>query len=133
MEQSRRRLPEVRQSITHHFVVGNHDGYIIVGLYEDGTPGELFLNMSKEGSTLSGLMDCFAITFSLAIQYGVPLKALVDKLSYTHFEPSGMTGHPELRIAHSVIDYVVRWMALRFLNEKLVENPGDTTVLGASA
>ena len=89
----RRKLPDERQSITHKFVIGNHEGYIHVGLYPEGTPGELFITMSKEGSTISGLMDSFATAVSLGLQYGVPLRSIVDKFSRTRFEPSGWSGH----------------------------------------
>ena len=93
----RRKLPSERQSITHKFSIGGHEGYITVGMYEDGTPGEIFIKMAKEGSTLSGFMDGFALSVSIGLQYGVPLKALVDKLINTRFEPSGLhrpSGHP---------------------------------------
>ena len=90
----RRKLPSERQSITHKFSIGGHEGYITVGMYEDGTPGEIFIKMAKEGSTLSGFMDGFALSVSIGLQYGVPLKALVDKFINTRFEPSGYTGHP---------------------------------------
>src|SRR5262249_17258095 len=92
----RRRLPDERQSITHKFSIGGHEGYMTVGMYEDGTPGELFCVMAKEGSVVSGLMDSFATSVSLALQYGVPLKVLVDKFSHTRFEPSGFTGNPNI-------------------------------------
>jgi len=106
----RRKLPEVRTAVTHKFSIAGHDGYLTVGQYEDGTPGEMFLKMAKEGSTISGLMDTAAIMTSLALQYGVPLKAMVDKFSHTRFEPSGFTQNPEIPIAKSVIDYVFRWL-----------------------
>ena len=111
----RRRLPDERQAVTHKFNVGGHEGYVTVGLYEDGSPGEIFLKMAKEGSTISGLMDSFATAISLALQYGVPLKALVDKFSHARFEPSGFTGNPEVPIAKSITDYIFRWLAARFL------------------
>ena len=111
----RRRLPDERQAITHKFSVAGHEGYFTVGLFEDGTPGEIFITMSKEGSTLSGLMDAFATMVSLALQYGVPLKVLVGKFSHVRFEPSGVTNNPEIRFAKSVVDYIFRWMALKFL------------------
>jgi len=104
----RRRLPDERNSITHKFSVAGHEGYITVGMYPDGTPGEIFITMSKEGSTLSGLMDAFATAISLALQYGVPLKVLVDKFSHMRFEPSGFTNNPEIPIAKSIIDYLHR-------------------------
>src|SRR5229473_499341 len=111
----RRRLPDERHSLTHHFSVGGQEGYVTVGLYEDGLPGELFIRMAKEGSTVSGLMDSFATAVSLALQYGVPLKVLCDKFSHTRFEPSGWTNNPDIRYAKSVMDYIFRWMALKFL------------------
>jgi len=112
---ARRRLPDERQSITHKFSIGGHEGYLTVGMYEDGTPGELFCVMAKEGSVVSGLMDSFATSVSLALQYGVPLKVLVDKFSHTRFEPSGFTGNPNIPIAKSIIDYIFRWLSLKFL------------------
>ncbi|MFT3837147.1 MAG: vitamin B12-dependent ribonucleotide reductase [Myxococcaceae bacterium] len=112
---ARRRLPDERKAITHKFSIAGHDGYITVGMYEDGTPGELFITMAKEGSTVSGLMDSFACTTSLALQYGVPLKVLADKLSHMRFEPSGFTGNPDLPIAKSITDYIFRWLAKKFL------------------
>jgi ribonucleoside-diphosphate reductase alpha chain len=112
---SRRRLPDERRAITHKFSISGHEGYITVGLYEDGTPGEIFITMSKEGSTISGLMDGFATAISLALQYGVPLKVLVDKFSHMRFEPSGFTNNKEVPIAKSVLDYIFRWMGLKFL------------------
>src|SRR5919198_1234098 len=111
----RRRLPDERQSITHKFSIGGHEGYLTVGMYEDGTPGELFVVMAKEGSVVSGLMDSFATAISLSLQYGVPLKVLVDKFSHTRFEPSGFTGNPNIPIAKSITDYIFRWLSLKFL------------------
>jgi len=111
----RRRLPDERQALTHHFSVGGQEGYLTVGLYNDGVPGEIFITMSKEGSTVSGLMDCFATAVSLALQYGVPLKVLCQKFSHTRFEPSGFTGNPEIGYAKSLMDYMFRWLALKFL------------------
>jgi len=125
----RRRLPDERQSITHKFSIGGHEGYITVGMYEDGTPGEIFIVMSKEGSTISGVMDAFATAVSLALQYGVPLKVLVDKFTHTRFEPSGFTNNKQIPIAKSVMDYIFRWLALKFLPEdagnynSMVETP----------
>jgi ribonucleoside-diphosphate reductase alpha chain len=110
----RRRLPNERQALTHKFSVAGHEGYITVGLYDDGMPGEVFITMSKEGSTISGLMDSLATSISLALQYGVPLSVLVDKFTHMRFEPSGFTGNREIPIAKSVTDYIFRWMALRF-------------------
>ncbi len=111
----RRRLPDERQSITHKFSIGGHEGYLTVGMYEDNTPGELFCVMAKEGSVVSGLMDSFATSVSLALQYGVPLQVLVDKFSHTRFEPSGFTGNPQIPIAKSITDYIFRWLSLKFL------------------
>ena len=110
----RRKLPDERQAITHKFSVNGHEGYITVGLYEDGLPGEIFLVMAKEGSTISGLMDAYATAISIALQYGVPLQTLVDKFSHMRFEPSGFTNNPEIPIAKSVMDYIFRWLASKF-------------------
>ncbi len=112
----RRRLPDERQSITHKFDIAGHEGYITVGMFEDGTPGEIFLVMAKEGSTISGFADAFAQAISYALQYGVPLQVLVDKFSHARFEPSGMTRNPEVRFAKSIVDYVFRWLAAKFLS-----------------
>ena len=112
----RRKLPDERHAITHKFDVAGHEGYITVGLFEDGTPGEIFLVMAKEGSTISGFADAFAQAISYALQYGVPLQALVDKFSHARFEPSGMTKNPEVRFAKSIVDYIFRWMATKFLS-----------------
>jgi ribonucleoside-diphosphate reductase alpha chain len=112
----RRKLPDERQAITHKFDVAGHEGYITVGLFEDGTPGEIFLVMAKEGSTISGFADAFAQAISYALQYGVPLQTLVDKFSHSRFEPSGMTKNPEVRFAKSIVDYIFRWMATKFLS-----------------
>src|SRR5579864_6635010 len=111
----RRRLPDERRSLTHHFSIGGQEGYVTVGLYEDGLPGEVFIRMAKEGSTVSGLMDSFATAVSLALQYGVPLKVLCDKFSHTRFEPSGWSGNPKIGYAKSLMDYLFRWLELRFL------------------
>lgn len=111
----RRRLPNERQAITHKFSVGGHEGYVTVGIYEDGTPGELFIVMSKEGSTISGLMDGLATSVSLALQYGVPLEVLVNKFAHTRFEPGGFTGNRDIPMAKSILDYIFRWLALKFL------------------
>jgi ribonucleoside-diphosphate reductase alpha chain len=112
----RRKLPDERNSITHKFDIAGHEGYITVGLYEDGTPGELFLTMAKEGSTISGFADAFAQAISYALQYGVPLQDLVDKFSHVRFEPAGMTRNPDIRFAKSIVDYIFRWMAAKFLS-----------------
>jgi len=111
----RRKLPDERRAFTHKFSVGGHEGYLTVGLYDDGQPGEIFITMAKEGSTVSGLMDSFATAVSLALQYGVPLKVLCDKFSHTRFEPSGWTNNSEIKYAKSMMDYIFRWMANKFL------------------
>jgi len=120
----RRKLPDERAAITHKFNVAGHEGYITVGLYEDGQPGEIFLTMSKEGSTVSGLMDSFATAISLTLQYGVPLEALVDKFSHMRFEPSGYTKNKEIPIAQSLVDYIFRWLGSKFLSAEQKEKIG---------
>jgi len=120
----RHKLPDERRAITHKFSVAGHEGYITVGLYEDGTPGEIFLTMAKEGSTISGLMDSFATAISLTLQYGVPLEALVEKFSHMRFEPAGYTKNPEIPIAKSLVDYLFRWLASKFLTADLKEKAG---------
>ncbi len=110
----RERLPDTRRSVTHKFKVGNHEGYITVGLFEDGRPGEVFITMAKEGSTIGGLMDCFGTAISMGLQYGVPLEVFVSKFSWTRFEPMGWTTHPEIRQAKSIVDYIFRWMGITF-------------------
>jgi len=117
----RRKLPDERKSITHKFSVGGHEGYIIVGMYEDGTPGEIFIKMAKEGSTLSGFMDGVALSISIGLQYGVPLKVFVDKLTNTRFEPSGYTENPNIRYASSVLDYIARWLGGKFLSPEYLK------------
>ena len=112
---TRRKLPDERTAVNHKFSIAGHEGYLNVGLYDDGTPGEVFLKMAKEGSTISGLMDTIAIQTSIALQYGVPLRALVDKFSHTRFEPSGFTNNSEIPMAKSIVDYVFRWLGNRFL------------------
>ena len=112
----RRKLPDERHAFTHKFDIAGHEGYITVGLFEDGTPGEIFLVMAKEGSTISGFADAFAQAISYALQYGVPLQDLVDKFSHVRFEPSGMTKNPDVRFAKSIVDYIFRWMAAKFLS-----------------
>jgi len=112
---ARRRLPDERRAITHHFSVGGQEGYLTVGVYEDGSPGEIFVRMAKEGSTISGLMDSFATLVSLALQHGVPLDLLCGKFSHTRFEPSGWSGNPKIGYATSIMDYIFRWLELRFL------------------
>lgn len=111
----RRRLPEERRAITHKFSIGGHEGYMTIGLYEDGTPGEIFLTMNKQGSVMSGIMDSFAISLSLALQYGVPLRDIINKFVHVRFEPSGYTSNPHIRIAKSIVDYVARWLGWKFL------------------
>jgi len=112
----RRKLPDERRSITHKFDIAGHEGYITAGMYEDGQPGEIFITMSKEGSTISGLMDSFATAISMAFQYGVPLRVLVDKFSHMRFEPSGFTKNPDIPMAKSIMDYIFRWLATKFLD-----------------
>ncbi len=114
-EPLRRRLPDERKAIVHHFSVGGHEGYLMVGLYEDGQPGEIFIRMAKAGSTIAGLMDSFGIAVSLALQYGVKLEILIGKFSHTRFEPSGWSGVKEIGYAKSIMDYIFRWLALKFL------------------
>jgi ribonucleoside-diphosphate reductase alpha chain len=121
---TRRKLPDERHSITHKFDIAGHEGYITVGLFDDGTPGEIFLTMAKEGSTISGFADAFAQAISYALQYGVPLQVLVDKFSHARFEPSGMTKNPEVRFAKSIVDYIFRWMATKFLSTEAQFNAG---------
>jgi ribonucleoside-diphosphate reductase alpha chain len=120
----RRRLPDERRSITHKFDIAGHEGYIIAGMYEDGQPGEIFITMSKEGSTISGLMDSFATAISIALQYGVPLRGLVDKFSHMRFEPSGFTKNPDIPMAKSIMDYIFRWLASKFLDGDAQEEVG---------
>jgi ribonucleoside-diphosphate reductase alpha chain len=115
---SRRRLPDERRAVTHHFSIAGQEGYLTVGLYEDGTPGEIFIRMAKDGSTISGLMDSFATVVSLALQHGVPLRTLCEKLKHTRFEPSGWSGNPKIGYASSLMDYLFRYMELRFLNRE---------------
>ncbi len=113
-EAVRHKLPDERRSITHKFSVAGHEGYLTVGMYQDGRPGEIFIVMAKEGSTISGLMDSFATAISLSLQHGVPLKLLVDKFAHTRFEPSGWSQHPEIGFAKSIMDYIFRWLELKF-------------------
>ena len=117
LKPTRERLPDERDAITHHFSVGGHDGYVTVGLYPDGRPGELFFRVTKEGSTVNGLMDSLGISMSMALQHGVPLKDLVRKLAHLRFEPAGATNNPKIRFAKSIPDYVARWLAIEFLTE----------------
>ena len=137
----RHRLPDERQAITHKFDIAGHEGYITVGLFEDGAPGEIFLVMAKEGSTISGFADAFAQAVSYALQYGVPLQALVDKFSHVRFEPSGLTKNPDIRLAKSIVDYIFRWMATKFFSNEAqyragvnirVESEAEQLTLGAT-
>ena len=120
----RRKLPAERDSITHKFSVGGHEGYLTVGKYKDGEPGEIFIKMAKEGSTLSGIMDAFALSVSISLQYGVPLRALVDKFVNSRFEPSGYTGNPEIRYAKSIVDYIGRWLGGKFISRDYLDGDG---------
>src|SRR5216684_1067553 len=136
----RRKLPDERKSITHKFAIGGHEGYIIVGMYEAGAPGEIFIKMAKEGSTLSGFMDGLALSISVGLQYGVPLKSIVDKLTNTRFEPSGFTENPAIRYSSSVLDYIARWLGGKFISSEylkprtsLSEEEVATHAAGASA
>lgn len=122
----RERLLDTRQSITHKFSVAGHEGYLTVGLYEDGRPGEMFITMAKEGSTVGGLMDSFGTAISMSLQYGVPLEVLVHKFSHSRFEPMGHTTNPDIRIAKSLVDYIFRWLDLAFLKKPLKSNPIDS-------
>jgi ribonucleoside-diphosphate reductase alpha chain len=121
---ARRKLPDERKALTHKFSIAGHEGYITVGMYEDGKPGEIFLVMAKEGSTISGLMDAFATSISMALQYGVPLEALVEKFSHVRFEPSGFTKNPEIPYAKSITDYIFRYLASKFLSVEHQEAVG---------
>jgi ribonucleoside-diphosphate reductase alpha chain len=113
---NRHRLQNERSAITHHFAFGGHEGYLTVGFYPNGQPGEIFIRMAKAGSTIAGLMKCFGTVVSVSLQHGVPLKVLCDKLSHTRFEPSGWTGNAQIGYAKSIMDYLFRWMELRFLS-----------------
>jgi len=125
-----RKMPDTRNSVTHEFKVGGQKAFLIVGLYSDGSPGEIFITMAKEGSTISGLMDAFATAVSFNLQYGVPLKFLVDKFAHVRFEPSGWTGNPLVPYAKSIMDYIFRWLGAKFLGpEYAVTEAGETTTL----
>ena len=130
---ARRKLPDERHSITHKFSIAGHEGYITVGMYEDGKPGEIFLVMAKEGSTISGLMDAFATSISMSLQYGVPLETLVEKFSHVRFEPSGFTKNPEIPYAKSITDYIFRWLASKFLSSEQAQAVGVQGTEGAGA
>jgi ribonucleoside-diphosphate reductase alpha chain len=126
----RRKLPDERRAITHKFSIGGHEGYITVGMYDDGAPGEIFITMAKEGSTISGLMDAFATAVSFNLQYGVPLKFLVDKFAHVRFEPSGWTGNQQIPYAKSIMDYIFRWIGAKFLGPEYANTEaGETTTL----
>ncbi|MGB7284358.1 MAG: hypothetical protein WBE13_18985, partial [Candidatus Acidiferrum sp.] len=131
--QQREKMPVERASVTHKFSVGVNEGYITVGMYPDGRPGEIFIKMSKEGSTLSGVMDGLALTVSLGLQYGVPLKVFVDKLVNTRFEPSGITANPNIRFVSSVLDYLARWLGGRFISSDYLKLNGDAAAAQTSA
>lgn len=130
---TRRKLPDERPAITHKFAIGGHEGYVTVGMFDDGMPGEIFITMAKEGSTISGLMDSFATAISYCLQYGVPLKFLVDKFGHVRFEPSGWTGNPDIPYAKSLPDYIFRWMANKFVNNSSPKEYAGTTVVSASS
>jgi ribonucleoside-diphosphate reductase alpha chain len=124
----RKRMPRERQSLTHKFSIGGHEGYITAGMYADGSVGEIFLtDIGKEGSTLRGMMNAFATAISISLQYGVPLETLVQKFSYMRFEPEGITGNPEIPFAKSMPDYIMRWLASRFLDTDAQEELGILT------
>ncbi|MFK8110740.1 MAG: vitamin B12-dependent ribonucleotide reductase, partial [Rubripirellula sp.] len=131
----RERLPDTRQSVTHKFTIAGHEGYLCVGLYPDGRPGEIFITMAKEGSTIGGIMDSFGTALSIALQYGVPLEVLVNKFSHTRFEPMGHTSNKDIRIAKSVVDYIARWLGLTFMSGRDHQMPkvGDKTNSGNGA
>jgi len=134
VSRERRKLPDERQSITHKFSIAGLDGYITVGMYEDGSPGEIFVTMAKQGSVISGLMDSFATSISIALQYGVPLDVLVDKFSHVRFEPSGFSTNPQIGYAKSIVDYIFRWLATKFLKpEARHDSDPATPDLEASA
>ena len=128
MQPKRNRMPRERESITHKFSIAGHEGYITAGMYEDGTLGEIFLtDIGKEGSTLRGLLNSFATSISIALQYGVPLEKLVEKFCYMRFEPEGITQNPEIPFAKSMPDYIMRWLASRFLDTDIQEELGIMT------
>ena len=127
----RNHLPDERNSVTHKFNIGNHEGYFTVGLYRDGRPGELFIVMAKEGSTVSGLINSFAQAISIGLQYGVPLELFCDKFSHTRFEPCGWTGNPEIAYATSVMDFIFRWLRNRFVDRNLAATNASDVPFGA--
>jgi ribonucleoside-diphosphate reductase alpha chain len=129
----RERLPDTRNSVTHKFSISGHEGYINVGLYPDGRPGEVFITMAKEGSTIGGLMDSFGTATSISLQYGVPLEVLVNKFSHTRFEPMGHTTNPDIRIAKSLVDYIFRWLGLTFLDSYREEQKSKSEMVNQSA
>ena len=118
MRAVRRHLPDERRALTHHFSIAGQEGYLTVGVYDDGLPGEIFVRMAKEGSTISGLMDSIATVVSLALQHGVPLDVLCAKFSHTRFEPSGWSNNPKIGYATSLMDYLFRWLELKFLKKE---------------
>lgn len=123
----RRRLPDDRQAITRRFAIEGHKGYVTVGMYEDGTPGEIFITMAKEGSTLSGLLDAFAVSVSMELQHGLPLKSLLGKFCSARYEPSGRTSDPCIPFATSITDYIFRWLGLKFLSLEEMQEVGVIT------
>lgn len=123
----RERLPDTRPSVVHKFSICGTEGYLIVGLYEDGRPGEVFLKVAKEGSTLGGLMDGIGVLTSLGLQYGVPLKVMAAKLKHTQFEPSGFTKNPEIGEVSSILDYIFRWLEQHYPREQELEKDHETT------
>ncbi|MGC2246575.1 MAG: vitamin B12-dependent ribonucleotide reductase, partial [Terriglobales bacterium] len=132
----RHRLKDERMSVTHKFNIAGHEGYITVGLYPNGDPGEIFIKMAKEGSTVSGLMDSFALAVSMALQHGVPLKLLCEKFAHTRFEPSGWSNNPDIGFAKSIMDYIFRWLQMRFLTGQqqfLFENLRPKSLAGSSS
>ncbi|MEM9586280.1 MAG: vitamin B12-dependent ribonucleotide reductase, partial [Planctomycetota bacterium] len=128
----RERLPDTRQSLTHKFSIAGHEGYLCVGLYPDGRPGEIFITMAKEGSTIGGIMDSFGTALSIALQYGVPLDVMVNKFSHTRFEPMGHTSNKDIRIAKSVVDYIARWLGLTFMSGEQNATPKGSVNPGGS-
>ncbi len=122
----RKRLNDTRKAVTHKFNIGGHEGYMTIGLFDNGDPGELFVTMAKEGSTIGGLMDTIGTLTSLSLQYGVGIETLAKKFSHQRFEPSGFTGNPEIKTASSIIDYVFRWMEIYFVTSRQAQNPAPT-------